>query len=134
MKQKFMTFVIAMLMLSAIHVQAQQHDESFVKIMPTAKPGTLRLVHAIPTSDPVSVQFITDQGIVSSDEIKGDYPKGISRRYDFRQINDNNFRMLISSPTLSVTYRIILSDDRKTFTSHLEKVVHTYDDVVASRN
>lgn len=134
MKQKLLTLMIASVILSAIHVQAQQHDESRVKVMPTAKPGVLRLVHAIPTKEPVSIQFITDRGIVSSDEIKGDFPKGISRRYDFRQIDDSNFRMLISSPTLSVTYRIVLSDDRKTFTSHLEKVIHNYEVVVASRN
>lgn len=134
MKQKFMIFMIAALVISAINVQAQQHDELNVKIMPTSKPGVLRLVHAIPTKHPVSIQFITDSGIVSSDEIKGDFPKGISRRYDFRQIDGGSFRMLISSPTLSVTYRIELSDDRKSFTSHLEKVVHNYDVLVASRN
>jgi hypothetical protein len=133
MKQKFLTFVAVILALSSIHVQAQQHDESNVKIMPTSKPGVLRLVHAIPTTDPVSVQFITDHGVVSSDEIKGDFPKGISRRYDFRQIDDKDFRMLISSPTLSVTYHIVLSDDRKTFTPYLEKAVHSYNTLASTK-
>lgn len=133
MKRKLLTFMVALLALSAIHVQAQQHDESFVKIMPTSKPGVLKLVHAIPTSESLSIQFITDDGVVSSDEIKGDYPKGISRRYDFRQIDDDNFRVMVSSPTLSVTYYIVLSDDRRTFTSHLEKAVHSYNPLASSK-
>jgi hypothetical protein len=133
MKQKFLTFMIAILALSAIHVQAQQHDESFVKIMPTSKPGVLKLLHAIPTHDPISVQFVTDAGIVSSDEIKGDFPKGITKRYDFSRIGDNNFRMIVSSPTLSVTYHIVLSDDGKTFNSYLEKAVHSYNTMASTK-
>ncbi len=132
MKIRLTTLVIAMLTFSAISVKAQ-YDESRIKIMPTAKPGVLRLVHAIPTDEPVNIQFITDHGIVSSDEIKGKFPKGISRRYDFHQIDDNDFRMVISSSGLSVTYHIVQSDDKKTFTSFLEKTVHNYD-VLAARN
>ncbi len=132
MKIRLTTLVIAMLTFSAISVKAQ-YDESRIKIMPTAKPGVLRLVHAIPTDEPVNIQFITDHGIVSSDEIKGKFPKGISRRYDFRQIDDNDFRMVISSSGLSVTYHIVQSDDKKTFSSFLEKTVHNYD-VLAARN
>jgi len=134
MKLKFMTLMIAMLAFSAIHVKAQPHDESRIKIMPTTKPGVLKLIHAISTDEPVTVHFITDQGIVSTDVITGNFPNGLSKKYDIRQITSKDFRMEISTSRLAVTFHIIPSKDRKTFTPYLEKTVHNYDDLIASRN
>jgi hypothetical protein len=131
MKPKFMTLMIAMVMFSMICVKAQQPDESRIKIMPTKTPGVLKLLHAIPTEEPLTVQFVTDQGIVSSDEIKGHFPNGILRRYNFGQISNDDFRMIIRSPGLSVTYRIVPSKDKKTFSSYLEKTEHNYAVLVA---
>jgi len=133
MKLKLMTLLIATLSFSAIVLKAQQPDESRIKIMRTEKPGVLRLVHAITTTEPVTVRFITDQGIVSSDEITGSFPKGLSKRYDIRQISSKDFHMEISTSRLTVTYHIVPSIDKKTFNSYLEKTVHNYD-VLASRN
>lgn len=134
MKLKFMTLMIAVLAFSAIHLKAQSHDESRIKILPTDKPGILKLVHAISTEEPVTVQFITDQGTVSSDKITGSFPKGVTKRYDFRRISNKDFRMEISTSSLTVTFHIIPSKDRKTFTPYLEKTVHNYNALVASRN
>jgi hypothetical protein len=134
MKIKLMTLMIAMVAFSAIVVRAQQPDESRIKIIPMEKPGVLKLVHAITSYEPVTVNFVTDEGVIKSDEIKGSFPKGFTKRYDVRRISENDFRMEIITPSLTVTYRIIPSQDGKTFTTHLEKAVHNYDVVVASRN
>ncbi len=135
MKLKLMTLTIAMVAFSAILVRAQQPDESRIKILPVEKPGVLKLVHAMTSYEPVTVNFITDEnGVVSTDEIKGSFPKGFAKQYDVRRISEGNFRMEIVSPSLTVTYRIIPSIDGRTFTTHLEKAVHNYDVIVASRN
>jgi len=126
--------MIAMVAFSAIVVRAQQPDESRIKIIPMEKPGVLKLVHAITSYEPVTVNFVTDEGVIKSDEIKGSFPKGFTKRYDVRRISENDFRMEIITPSLTVIYRIIPSHDGKTFTTHLEKAVHNYDVVVASRN
>jgi hypothetical protein len=132
MKLKLVMMMIAMAAFSAIKVKAQQPDESRIKVLKTEKPGVLKLVHALQIEDGVTVDFMTDEGIVSTDEIKGSFPKGLSKRYDVRKL-DKEFWMEISTPRLSVTYHIIRSNDGKTFTSNLEKAVYKYDVIVASR-
>jgi len=134
MKFRLMTLMIAMVAFSAIQVCAQQPDESQIKIIPMEKPGILKLVHAITTYEPVTVNFITDEGVVTSDEIKGSFPKGFTKRYNVGRIIENEFRMEVVTPSLTVTYRIVPSYNGKTFTTHLEKAVHNYAVVVASRN
>ena len=133
MKLKLVTMMIAMVAFSAIKVKAQQPDESRVKILNTEKPGVIKLVHALQIEDGLTVSFMTDEGIISTDEIKGSFPKGLSKRYDVRKI-DKDFWMEVSTPRLSVTYHIIVSSDGKKFTSNLEKAVHKYDVIVASRD
>ena len=124
--------MIAVAAFSAIKVKAQQPDESRIKILNTEKPGVLKLVHALQIEDGVTVNFITDEGTILTDEIKGSFPKGMAKRYDVRKI-DKDFWIEISTPRLSVTYHIIPSNDGKTFISNMEKAVHKYDVIVASR-
>jgi hypothetical protein len=133
MKLKLVTMMIAIVAFSAIKVKAQQPDESRVKVLKTEKPGVLKLVHALEIEDGLTVNFITDEGIISTDEIKGSFPKGLSKRYNVGKIG-KDFWMEVSTPRLSVTYHIIPSNDGKTFISNLEKAVHKYDVIVASRD
>lgn len=133
MKLKLVMMMIAMVAFSAIKVKAQQPDESRIKVLKTEKPGVLKLVNAQQIEDGVTVTFITDEGIISTDEIKGSFPKGLAKRYDVRKIH-KEFWIEVSTPRLSVTYHIIPSSDGKTFTSNLETAVHNYDVIVASRD
>lgn len=131
MKLKLMMMVIAMVAFSAINVKAQA-DESRIKVLNTEKPGVLKLITALQIEDGATVNFLTDEGIVSTDQIKGSFPKGFSKRYDIRKVH-KDFRIEVHTPRLSVTYHIIPSKDGKTFSSSLEKAVHKYDVIVASR-
>jgi len=124
--------MIAMVGFSAITVKAQA-DESRVKVLNTDKPGVLKLVSAIEIENGATVSFITDEGTILMDEIKGQYPKGFAKRYDVRRV-DKDFWIEVNTPRLVVTYHIIPSDDGKTFISNLEKAVHKYDVIVASRD
>jgi hypothetical protein len=132
MKLKLVTMMIAMAAFSAIKVEAQQPDESRIKILNTEKPGVLKLVHALQIEDGVTVNFFTDEGIILTDETKGSFPKGLSKRYDVTKIK-KDFRMEVSTPRLSVTYHIIPSNDGKTFIANMETAIHKYDVIVASR-
>jgi hypothetical protein len=123
--------MIAMVAFSAIKVKAQA-DESRVKVLNTEKPGVLKLISALEIEDGATVSFITDEGVLLTDEIKGSYPKGFAKRYDVRKI-DKDFWIEVSTPRLIVTYHIIPSPDGKAFTSNLEEAIHKYDVVVASR-
>ena len=131
MKLKLLTMMIAMVMFSAIKVKAQA-DESRIKVLKTEKPGVLKLISAIQIEDGATVNFFTAEGTLSTDEIKGSFPKGFAKRYDVRNLN-KDFWIEVITPRLSVTYHIIPSKDGKTFTSNLEQAVHKYDVIVASR-
>jgi hypothetical protein len=82
------------------------------------------MIHALDTDEPVIVRFLNDQGIVGEDKIEGTFPKGISRRYNMNKYFGGNFRIEIKSEKIDVTYQIVPSKDRKTFTAYLEKVEH----------
>ena len=131
MKTKLMTLLIVVIGFVTIHANAQAQDESRIKILATSQPGVVKLIHAIPTNEPVTVRFLNNTGVISSDEIKGDFPKGIAKRYDVSNIGNRDFRMEVSTSRLSVTYRIIPSKDKKTFAPYLEKSVRNY--VMASK-
>jgi len=124
--------VIAMVVFSAIKVKAQA-DESRIKVLNTEKSGVLKLVSAIEIEDGATVTFFNNEGTLSTDEIKGSFPKGFAKRYDVHKVNQD-FWIEVITPRLSVTYHIIPSKDGKTFTSNLEEAIHKYDVVVASRD
>jgi hypothetical protein len=134
MKFKAIFFMVAALGCSSIITNAQTQDESRIKLLKTDKPGVVKLIHALDTNEPVTVKFINEDGIVGLDRIKGIFPKGVGRLYNLNNIYDKNFTIEISSANMKVTYQITPSKDRKTFTSHLEKVERSYTDLVASRN
>lgn len=133
MKFKIMTLLALLVAFSAVNVNAQNQDEARVKIMPTGRPGLLKLIHAIKTDKPVKVTFSNaTEGLIATDRITGSFPKGILKLYNIEGISSDDFKMEITSANLEVTYRIVPSKDRKTFTAYLEKSVHNHDVVVAS--
>jgi hypothetical protein len=82
------------------------------------------VIHAMNIDEPVCVRFSNEQGLLCEDVIKGPYKKGIMRRYDMSKFFNENFRVEIKSKTIDVTYQIVPSKDKKTFTAYLEKVEH----------
>lgn len=133
MKTKSILFMIGALVCTAVFVHAQTPDESQIKLLRTEKPGVIRMIHAITTDEPVCVKFINDDGVVGIDNIRGKYPKGVTRRYNLNRIYNKNFRVEISSEDLKVIYKIVPSADRKDFTAYLERVERNYEPLVASR-
>lgn len=135
MKLPLMIFMIAILGLSTINVKAQTADVSRIKILSTERPGVLKLIHGIKTNEneSVNVQFSNSSGVLMVDKITGNYPKGISRRYDISKIKSKDFILEINSPGMSARYRIEPSEDKKTFTASLERTVYN-NALLASRN
>jgi hypothetical protein len=124
MKTKSILLLTGLLVCATIIVNAQNPGESQVKVIKTDKPGVIKMIHAIATDEPVVVRFSNDQGIIVEDKIKGTFAKGISRRYNMNRFFDKNFRIEIKSETIDVTYQIVPSKDKQTFTAYLEKVEH----------
>jgi hypothetical protein len=124
MKTKSILLLIGLMVCATIIVNAQSDDESRIKLIKTDQPGIIKVIHAMNIDEPVVVRFSNEQGPLWEDVIKGPYKKGITRRYDMNKFFNENFRVEIKSETIDVTYQIVPSKDKKTFTAYLEKVEH----------
>jgi hypothetical protein len=117
----------AMILFTAMSVSAQLRNDAHVKILGTPEPGVIKLLYGLDSQEPLNVKFSTHSGIVASDRIKGKYPKGFMKRYDVRQISENQFWVEIASSNRTTVYRIVPSRDGKSFISHLERADYRQD-------
>jgi hypothetical protein len=122
MKTKLLILAIAAFAFVGTTAYAQSAEES-VKILRTSKPGIIKLHYAMETSELVKVKFINENGVVGSDKIKGEYPNGLSKKYDVRHIDDREFWIEVSSPGVSLTYHITPSKGGL-LTASLEKTTY----------
>lgn len=121
MKIRIITGMLAFIAI-AIQAQSQHQNDSNIKILPTPQEGVIKIHYAMETTEPLLVRFVTDEGVVSTDKIRGvPYPKGWSKRYDVRKLMGKAFRVEISSPRMAVTYRISPSTNSIGYTAFLEK-------------
>ena len=128
MKLKSMIMMAGVMVLfAAISVSAQSQDDLRVRILRTPEAGVVKLVYGINTQDKLHVRFLTAQGEVASDVIRGSYPKGFMKRYDVKEIYKNNFWIEIASDRMTIVYRIVPSQDGKRFTPYLEKTIQNHE-------
>ena len=133
MKTK-LTIALLLIAFVAATTYARQNAEATVKVLPSTQKGVLKILYANDIDQSVEVKFFNDEGIISSDEIKGSvYPHGFLKKYDVRQLKNGNLWVEISSPNLSVTYKLVGSEDH-TITPFLEKSTTTYNHLVAKNN
>jgi hypothetical protein len=132
MKTKLIIAAIAMLTVLGTQVKAQKVDEANIKVLPS-KSGILKVHYAMAVTDAITVKFFNSGGLISTDKIQGSYANGLMKRYDIKNINNSDYRVEISSPQLSVTYHVVPSKDKQTFSAFLEKSTYNYP-VVASNN
>jgi len=79
-----------------------------VKIIPSAQDGVLKLVYGYPHAKSVEVRFYNRDGIVVTDRINANEgEKGFIKKYDLRQLSTGVYWVEVSSPELSVTYKLV---------------------------
>jgi hypothetical protein len=127
MKLKSMIMMVgAMVLFAAINVNAQSPADSHVKILHTTDAGVVKLLYAMESDEALNVKFITRDGELTSDRIKGDYPKGFLKRYNVKEIFNSDFWIEVESPSMTVVYHIVPSKDGKTFSSELERTTYNH--------
>jgi hypothetical protein len=113
--------------------QAQEIFEPAVKILPTKDKGILKVLYAYNTDQSVSVKFFNEDGVLLSDRVKANtFQKGFSKKYDVRKIGSGNFFVEVSSARMSVTYKMIESQDGKNLIPVLEKASYMHPTVASS--
>lgn len=131
MKSSSIFIIVALVAMSALHVNGQSQDASLIKILPGAKPGFIKLIYGMHVRESVNVKFSTRLGEVCTDRIKGDpHSNGMVRRYDVRQLKNSHYWIEISSPRMTAVFHIVPSKDKRSFVAHLEKEIY-YHDLVA---
>jgi hypothetical protein len=131
MKTRLIIASVALLMFFTVNVNAQIGDEANIKILPS-KAGILKVHYAMAVNESITVKFFTKDGLISTDRIEGAYENGLMKRYDIKNINAKDYWVEVSSPKLTVTYHVVPSKDKQTFTSHLEKTTYNYPVVAAN--
>ena len=121
MKIRFALAALVLIALAGTKSFAQA-DEAYVKILPTSIPGVIKLHYALETTQPLEVRFYHDGELVASDRIKGGpFRTGVSKRYNVKNIENKDYWIEVESEQMTVTYHIMPSKDRKSFTSFLAK-------------
>ncbi len=132
MKTKFTILMFGVMVFSALQLSAQTQNESRIKVLPTEKSGVIKILYAMSSDSPITVKFTAKNGETFYDQIKGNYSRGVIKKYDVRHINSDDFKVEISSAAIGATYRIMPSKDRRKFVSSLETTSYNHA-VVASR-
>jgi hypothetical protein len=134
MKIKFTLAMIALVAFAGVKSFAQA-EESYVKILPTSVPGVIKVHYALETNEPLTVKFFSDNDVLASDRIKGGpFPNGVSKRYNVRNIQNKDYWVEVGSSRMTVTYHIIPSTDKRTFTPYLEKTIYNNQVLVRANN
>jgi len=134
---KIQTIIIAGLFVilssSAASVNAQAFDEPAIKILPTTEKGILKLHYAYNANESVNIRFFNEEGQLMSEDIKGEFRNGFSKKYDVRKMTSRAFWIEVTAENISVTYKLVRSKDRETYIPFLEKTTYNHP-LVASNN
>jgi hypothetical protein len=102
--------------------QAQEIFEPAIKILPTSEKGILKVLYAYNTGQSVRVKFFNEDGVMLSDQIQASsFQNGFLKKYDVRELDLRTFFVEVSSPSVSATYKLTESKDRKSFVPALER-------------
>jgi hypothetical protein len=122
------TFLAGLMILAAMsftstNVQAQA--DPAVKVLPTSETGILKVLYAYPNQKTVQIKFYNESGLIGLDHVNKKFEKGFSKRYDLNKLSEGNYWVEITSPELSVTYKLEGSKEKK-WISTLEKTTYSY--------
>lgn len=120
------TIAIALFASAGVALNAQSLDTPPVKILPAAQAGFVKLLYAMEINDPVEVKFYANGELLYSEVIKGNYAQGISKKYDIRRLSGKDFWVEVSSPAMSVTYKVSQTGDMKRFLPQLTKTTYNH--------
>lgn len=119
-----LTGVIVALTVS-FAVTAQSNDPA-VKILPAAEQGTLKLVYAHDSRNPVVVKFIDENGLLKTDHIRaGSFNHGFLKKYDVSRIQAASFWVEVSSGDLTVRYKMV-NDQKGRLVPYLEQTTYNH--------
>ena len=111
--------VISTLVIS--RAQAQVKDAPKVSIYQTVVQDVIKVIYGYNSEKSVVVNFLKADGLFETDVISGkDFQSGFLRKYNVEKLRGQPFWIEISSPELSVTFKMTNLKNGK-WAAHLEK-------------
>jgi hypothetical protein len=125
MKTRILLTGVIIALTAFFAVTAQSNDPA-VKILPAAEQGTLKLVYAYDSGNPVVVKFIDENGLLKTDRIsEGSFNNGFLKKYDVSRIKARGFWVEVSSGDLTVRYKMV-NDQKGRLVPYLEQTTYNH--------
>ncbi len=116
--------VAAISVMTLRNAQAQNQQEPFVKIIPTAQKDIIKVIFAYNSEEAVSVKFSNRDEVLKTDKVSPkDFEGGFSKKYNVEKMDDKPFWVEISNSALSVTYKMKSQNGK--WLAQLEKTTYT---------
>jgi hypothetical protein len=119
------------LLTTAFNTNAQEISNPVIKVLPSIKEGSVRLLVAEHDKSQVDVQFFSSDRTIATDKIDASKThNGFMKSYDFNSLHEKSFWMAVKTNTTTVVYKI--TRGKTGVDAQLQEATYTYP-MVASR-
>jgi hypothetical protein len=127
MKTKSLIFGMVIAISAALSSStAHAQDQPAIKVVPAMEQDYVKIIYGYNTVKSVTVKFLTNDGILKTDNIKGkNFEGGFIKKYNLESLKGSTFWVEIVSPEHAVTFKMIPYKQGK-WTAQLEKSTHNY--------
>lgn len=101
----------------AAHAQTAQGP---VNIIPTPSKDVIRVIYDEAVDGALSITFTTIDGIESTYKIRGQYPNGVSKKFDVAKINNKPYSVEVKSKYKKAVYQVNPANSRSGFAAQLQ--------------
>jgi hypothetical protein len=133
MKTRILVAGVVVAAISAFTLtSAKAQSQPSVKVVPAMEKNTIKLIYGYDTNETVQVNFLDNDGLISSERIKGkNFDNGFVKKYKIQRNQYDAFWVEVKNDEMTVTYKVIAPKDGK-WLAQLEKATYNYQ-AVASR-
>lgn len=129
MKTRNILAALAMTVCMFATTAASAQGEPAIKIYPT--DDVLKVVFGYESKAPVTIDFIDNNGVLTSDRVEGiKYEKGFMKKYRIQRDSKELFWVHVRSEAVSASFKIT-TNSKGQYISNLETV--TYNHPIAKR-
>ncbi|MBC7885789.1 MAG: hypothetical protein H7X99_09955 [Saprospiraceae bacterium] len=127
MKTKTLIFGMVIAIISTLTIStARAQSEPSVKVVHGHEKNSIKVIYGYDAEESVEVKFLTADGILETDIIKGeDFEGGFIKKYNLDILKGNIFWVEVDSEKLSVTFKMVPYKDG-IWIAQLEKTTYNH--------
>jgi hypothetical protein len=117
-------------LLFTVSSTSAQDLTTVAKVLPTDGKSVIKLLVVDNPGKLVSISFYSEDGVIATDDIRGEEAHGFIRKYDLSRVSHKKFKMHVTTENSSFTYEIV--KDGNTVMAELRETTQTFP-VLAAR-